>query len=52
MLSANGMETPRSVLAFEIDRFPAGLANSSGLVGKYLMSGGGAHAYGIFEHPL
>jgi choline dehydrogenase-like flavoprotein len=52
VLSANGMETPRLLLLSKSARFPDGLANSSGLVGKYLMSGNGAHAYGLFEHPL
>jgi hypothetical protein len=32
--------------------FPNGLANSSGLVGKYLMFNGGGAALGVFEHPL
>jgi len=33
-------------------RFPDGLANSSGLVGKYLMFNQGANAFGVFEHEL
>ncbi len=33
-------------------RFPEGLANSSGLVGKYLMWDAGGEALGLFEHPL
>ena len=33
-------------------RFPHGLANSSGLVGKYLMWDNGGEAQGLFEHPL
>ena len=32
--------------------FPDGLANSNGIVGKYLMSGNGGGATGLFEHPL
>lgn len=52
VLSANAMETPRLLLLSKSARFPDGLANSSGLVGKYLMSGNAAHAYGLFEHPL
>jgi choline dehydrogenase-like flavoprotein len=32
--------------------FPQGLANSSGLVGRYLMFDAGALCAGLFEHPL
>src|SRR6185503_4442728 len=52
VLSANGSETPRLLLLSKSARFPDGLANSSGVVGKYLMLGGGAGASGLFEHPL
>jgi hypothetical protein len=34
---ANGAETPRLLLMSANSMFPQGLANSSGLVGKYLM---------------
>jgi choline dehydrogenase-like flavoprotein len=34
------------------NRFPDGLANSSGLVGKYLMFDTGGTAEAMFEHPL
>ncbi|HEY9232776.1 MAG TPA: GMC family oxidoreductase, partial [Blastocatellia bacterium] len=34
------------------NRFPQGLANSSGLVGRYLMFNGGAFAGALFEQPL
>ena len=37
VLCANGAETPRLLLNSASSRFPDGLANSSGLVGKYLM---------------
>jgi len=37
VLAANGAETPRLLLLSESSRFPDGLANSSGLVGKNLM---------------
>src|ERR1700722_15592796 len=52
VVSANGGETSRLLLNSASDRFPQGLANSSGLVGKYLMfnQGGGVHA--MFEHEL
>lgn len=52
VLSANGAETPRLLLMSESSRFPDGLANSSGKVGKYLMFNGQSYAYGLFEHPL
>ncbi len=49
---ANGVETPKLLLLSKSKRFPEGLANSSGLVGKYLMWDNGAEAEGLFEHPL
>lgn len=52
VLSANGAETPRLLLASASSRFPDGLGNSSGKVGKYLMYNGWTAAYGLFEHPL
>jgi choline dehydrogenase-like flavoprotein len=52
VLSANGLETPRLLLLSKSARFPDGLANSSGVVGKYLMSGNFSNANGLFEHPL
>jgi choline dehydrogenase-like flavoprotein len=52
VLSANGAETPRLLLMSESSRFPHGLANSSGIVGKYLMFNGHATAHAAFEHPL
>ncbi len=52
VLSANGAETARLLLNSTSSRFPHGLANSSGLVGKYLMFNQGSGAQGIFEHEL
>jgi choline dehydrogenase-like flavoprotein len=52
VLSANGAETTRILLLSTSSRFPDGLANSSGKVGKYLMFNGQSYAYGTFEHPL
>jgi choline dehydrogenase-like flavoprotein len=49
---ANGAETPKLLLLSTSKRFPQGLANSSGIVGKYLMWDNGAEAQGLFEHPL
>ena len=50
--AANGAETARLLLLSKSKRFPKGLANSSGLVGKYLMWDNGGLAMGLFEHPL
>lgn len=52
VLCANGAETARLLLLSKSKRFPQGLANSSGLVGKYLMFDLGGEALGLFEHPL
>jgi len=52
VVCANGAETPRLLLMSATRRFPQGLANSSGLVGKYLMFNYMAHALGVFEHEL
>ena len=52
VLSANGSESARLLLLSKSSKFPEGLANSSGSVGKYLMTGGGAGANALFEHEL
>ncbi len=52
VLCANGAETPRLLLLSKSNLFPQGLANSSGLVGKYLMFDLGSYAGGVFKHPL
>jgi choline dehydrogenase-like flavoprotein len=52
VLCANGAETPRLLLMSTSNRFPQGLANSSGVVGRHLMFNGNWGANGIFEHPL
>jgi choline dehydrogenase-like flavoprotein len=52
IVCANGAETPRLLLLSANKQFPDGLANSSGLVGKYLMFNSNAAAVGLFEHPL
>jgi choline dehydrogenase-like flavoprotein len=52
VVCANGSETPRLLLLSKSNLFPQGLANSSGLVGKYLMLEATAGALGTFEHPL
>ncbi len=52
VLSANGAETPRLLLMSASERFPDGLANSSGFVGRNLMFNAHAVAQGVFEEPL
>ena len=52
VVCANGAETPRLLLTSQTSRFPHGLANSSGLVGKYLMFDLNTRVWGLFEHPL
>ncbi|MDQ2929519.1 MAG: GMC family oxidoreductase [Gemmatimonadota bacterium] len=52
VLCANGAETPKLLLMSDSSRFPNGLANSSGYVGKNLMFNGGAFAGGAFEHEI
>jgi len=52
VVCANGAETPRLLLNSASSKFPNGLANSSGVVGKHLMFN---TYYGVnaqFEHPL
>ncbi len=50
VVCANGAETPRLLLNSASARFPQGLANSSGLVGRHLMYNGNVVAGGVFEH--
>ncbi|MDQ2765956.1 MAG: GMC family oxidoreductase [Gemmatimonadota bacterium] len=52
VLCANGAESPRLLLMSETSRFPNGLANASGYVGKNLMFNGGAMSGGVFEHEI
>jgi choline dehydrogenase-like flavoprotein len=52
VVCANGAETPRLLLMSASARFPQGLANSSGLVGKYLMYNGSSRVNAVFEHEL
>jgi choline dehydrogenase-like flavoprotein len=52
VVCANGAETPRLLQMSANPRFPNGLANSSGLVGKYLMFNYNSRALGVFEHEL
>src|SRR5260370_7363800 len=52
IVCAKGAETPRLLLLSATKEFPNGLANSSGIVGKYLMLNSGGVATGVFDHPL
>jgi choline dehydrogenase-like flavoprotein len=52
VVAANGGETPRLLLNSANAKFPQGLANSSGAVGKYLMYNYTSRAQGVFEHEL
>ena len=52
ILSANGAETPRLLLLSASSRFPDGLANSSGFVGKHLMINGFSTVLATFDEPL
>jgi len=52
VVCANGAETPRLLLLSANKQFPNGLANSSGLVGKYLMFNSGGTVTALYEHPL
>jgi choline dehydrogenase-like flavoprotein len=52
VLSANGAESARLLLNSAGGRFPQGLANSSGLVGKYLMFNQSSVVHAQFEHEL
>ena len=49
VLAAFAVQNPRLLLASATPKHPAGLANSSGLVGQFLMSHPGALIYGLFD---
>lgn len=52
VVCANGAETPRLLLNSTSNRFPNGLANSSGVVGTHLMFNGAGNALGVFDHEV
>jgi choline dehydrogenase-like flavoprotein len=52
ILSANGSESARLLLMSKSARFPDGLANSNGVVGKHVMFGNTVSVGALFEHPL
>ena len=52
VICANGAETPRLLLLSESSRFPDGLANGSGFVGRNLMFNGFSEVSGLFPEPV
>jgi choline dehydrogenase-like flavoprotein len=52
VLAAHALETPRILLLSATATFPEGLANSSGVVGKYLMSHPTWQVFGTFDEPV
>ncbi|WP_019531335.1 GMC family oxidoreductase [Dasania marina] len=51
VLAAFAVQNPRLLLASANQAHPDGLANSSGLVGKYLMTHPATSIYGLFKQP-
>jgi choline dehydrogenase-like flavoprotein len=52
VLASYAVETPRLLLASKTAGHPDGLCNSSGTVGKYLMTHSSHDVYGKFEHEI
>lgn len=52
IMAANGVGTPRLLLLSETSRFPDGLANTSGLVGKNLMLHPNNEVLGLYDEDL
>ncbi len=52
IVSAFSIETPRLLLNSACNKYPQGIANSSGLVGKYLMTHSGHDVYAKFDHEI
>ena len=52
VVCCNGIGTPRIPLASKSRRYPAGLANSTGVVGKYLMNHPSRYVEGVFDEPF
>ncbi len=52
IVAGYAVETPRLLLHSTSARFPDGLANSSGLVGKHLMAQAGPVVWGRFREPI
>ncbi len=52
MVSGYAVETPRLLLASATDRYPVGLANGSGLVGKNLMTQSNQAVFGTMDNEV
>lgn len=52
IVAGYAIESPRLLLNSKNSRAPDGLANSSGLVGKFLMAQAGPVVWGLFEEPI
>ncbi len=52
VVAGNAVETPRLLLMSESNRFPDGLANSSGLVGRHFMEHLAVFAFGLFDERV
>ena len=52
VLACNGIGTPRLMLNSKSNRFPEGIANRSGLVGKNLMFHPLTNVSGVFDEPM
>ena len=52
VVCCNGIGTPRLLLASKSKRFPDGLANSTGNVGKHFMNHPSRFVEGIFDEPF
>jgi choline dehydrogenase-like flavoprotein len=52
IVAGYAIETPRLLLNSTSAQFPNGLANSSGLVGKFLMAQAGPVVWGLFDEPI
>ena len=52
VVAGYSIETPRLLLNSKSSRFPTGLANSSGIVGKYLMAQAGPVVWGRFDEMI
>jgi len=52
IVAGYAIESPRLLLNSRSSRFPEGIANSSGLVGKFLMAQAGPVVWGRFREPI
>lgn len=52
VIAGYAIETPRLLFLSATDRYPDGLANSSGLVGKYLMTQSNSAVWGYMDEPV